>query len=368
VIERRSTRQIRSDGTFLTLAPNGVNALKSLGLADAVVAAGIVTTGLAIHNEHGRRLALVDYGAHGEVFGAPSVTIRRGALSAILLHAAEAAGVELRLEQELTGVAENESAIVIDAGGSEASFDALIACDGLRSTVRRLAFPDLPLPRYSGLIGTGGFAAAPRVAPTGGVMNMTFGRRAFFGYIQAPGQPVYWFNTYPAPQSEGGPIDDPVAYVAKIAAMHRDDPLDNATIMAAVPAIDRHYPIYDMPTLARWSSPRIVLMADAAHAVAPHSGQGASMAVEDALVLAACLARESTLVAAFRRFEGLRRRRTQAAIDLGRMSGSQKHAQTWLALRLRDLILPLVMPFGVKAQASLYRYRADLAPLAVPSR
>jgi 2-polyprenyl-6-methoxyphenol hydroxylase-like FAD-dependent oxidoreductase len=107
-------------------------------------------------------------------------------------------------------------------------------------------------------------------------------------------------------------------------------------------------------------------MGDAAHAVAPHSGQGASMAIEDALVLAACLDDSASLAAAFSRFESLRRDRVATAIAIGRQAGSQKHAQSWLALRIRDLILPLVMPMGVKAQERMFRFRADLTPLAQP--
>jgi 2-polyprenyl-6-methoxyphenol hydroxylase-like FAD-dependent oxidoreductase len=197
-------------------------------------------------------------------------------------------------------------------------------------------------------------------------MHMTFGKRAFFGYLKAPNQPVYWFDTYPAPESEAGPIRDAEAYAAKIADLHRDDPLDNARVLAAVKSIDRHYPIYDMPELPSWSNGRVLLMGDAAHAVAPHSGQGASMAIEDGLVLAACLAADPA--SAFGRFESLRRDRVQTAIKIGRMSGSQKHAQSWLALRLRDLILPLVMPMAIKAQERLFGFRADLTSLTPPTQ
>lgn len=364
VLERRNAEQVRNDGLFLTLAPNGINALKALGLADAVSAAGWDTAGLAIFNERGKRLGLVDYAAHRHDFGAPSVTIRRGALGGVLLDAAIAAGVDLRLGADLTSLAETDTGVTLDVGGARETFDAVIACDGLRSTIRRLRFPELPAPRYSGLIGTGGVVDVPGVAPTQGVMNMTFGKRAFFGYLKAVGGPVLWFNTYPAPEREAGPIADPAAYATRIAAMHRDDPLDNSKILQAVAAIPFHYPIYDMDELDRWSSARVLLMGDAAHAVAPHSGQGASLAIEDAVVLAACLA--DGVMEPLQRFETLRRQRVQTAIEIGRMAGSQKHAQSWLALRIRDLILPIVMPMGVRAQQRMFGFRADQTPLAQP--
>ena len=365
VYEKKTAEQVRTEGIFLTLAPNGVNALRSLGVADATVAAGLLTKGMAVFNERGKQLSIMDYGSHAARFGAPSVTIRRGALASVLHDAAVAAGIEFRFGEGIDAITDRGYEVAVEAQGS-ARYDALIACDGLRSTVRRTLFPELPQPRYSGLIGTGGVTPVDGVAPTNGRMNLVFGRKAFFGYQAEPGQPVMWFNTYPAPESAAGPIKDPKWYARFIEGLHRDDPLDDARIMAAVPEIDRHYPIYDMPELDHWFKGRVLLMGDAAHAVAPHSGQGASMAIEDALVLAASLEAESDIAAAFARFFRLRHERTQTVIKIGRMAGSQKHAQSWLELRIRDLVLPLLMPMGVKAQERIFSFRADRTPLAQP--
>jgi 2-polyprenyl-6-methoxyphenol hydroxylase-like FAD-dependent oxidoreductase len=365
LFEKKSTEQIRTEGVFLTLAPNGVNALRALGLADAVVAEGLLTKGLAMFNERGKQLGLMDYGTHATRFGAPSVTIRRGALGGVLLDAVEAAGIDLRCGIGIEAIEHDPDGVTVHSTRSE-RFDALIGADGLRSLVRRTLFPELPQPRYSGLIGTGGVTWVDGIAPTNGLMNMTFGKKAFFGYLAEPGHPVMWFNTYPAPESDTGPIKDAGHYARFIESLHRDDPLDNAKIMAGVESIDRNYPIYDMPELQHWSKGRVLLTGDAAHAVAPHSGQGASMAIEDGLVLASSLDADSSVEAAFARFFRLRQERTQTVIKIGRMAGSQKHAQSWLQLKIRDLILPLVMPMGVKAQERIFHFRSDQTPLAQP--
>ena len=68
VLEKRARGQVGEEGIFLTLAPNGFNALRGLGLADAVGAKGVVTTGIELHNEHGKQLGLIDYAAHAEAF------------------------------------------------------------------------------------------------------------------------------------------------------------------------------------------------------------------------------------------------------------------------------------------------------------
>ena len=365
VVERRSAEQVGNEGIFLTLAPNGLNALRGLGLADEVAAQGVLTTGILLHNERGKPLGFIDYAAHGTSFGAPSTTVRRGALGTILLSAAGAAGVELRFGCAIEGVSETGDGVTVGAGGQSDVFDILVAADGLRSTVRRLALPSLPQPVYNGLIGSGGIVDVPQVPPTGGRMLMTFGRQAFFGYIKDRDGPVYWFDSYPSPV-ERQREPDPASLARFLQGLHRDDPLDNYRIIASESAVTHLYPDYDIPSLPHWFTDRVVLVGDAAHAVTPHSGQGASMALEDALVLTACLDAEQEPRAAFHRFESLRRARVEAAVALGRQGGQSKKAQSWWQLRLRDLILPLVIPLGRSAQEKFFAFRADQAPLALP--
>ncbi|WP_248310501.1 FAD-dependent monooxygenase [Devosia sp. Root105] len=368
VFEKRSEKQVIDEGIFLTLAPNGMNALRGFGLAAEALRHGVETRAIVLHNEHGRALGTVDYARHAAQFGAPSVTIRRGALGEILLAAARAAGVPIQFETPVSAVANLETEVAATtADGVTHSFDVLVGADGLRSNVRSLTMPGLPSPAYNGLLGSGGIVDVPDVAPTDGRMLMTFGRRAFFGYIKDPGGPVYWFNSFPADEQQAQLIDRQAA-TGYFEALHRTDPAVNRRIIAAAaPQVSRIYPDYDVPSLPYWSKGRVILIGDAAHAVTPHSGQGASMALEDALVLAACLEAEATPENAFRRFEALRRDRVEAAVQLGRQGGMPKKAQGWLARRVRDLALPLFVPLGQRGQEQLFAFRADDTPLVRPN-
>ncbi|GLQ12463.1 FAD-dependent oxidoreductase [Devosia yakushimensis] len=368
VIEKRSEQQLADEGIFVTLAPNGMNALRGLGLADKARAAGVETRGIAFYNEHGRALGALDYNRHAKRFAAPSVTIRRGALGTVLLEAARAEAVAIRFGAAVEAVEETGSEVIVTtANGTKDSFDMLIAADGLRSAVRRLVMPGLPAPIYNGLQGSGGIVDVPELPPTDGRMRMTFGEKAFFGYIKEAGGPVYWFDTFPSADESRVETANGEDVLRLLADLHRTDPEVNRRIIAATdPATIRIYPDYDIPSLPRWSTDRVVLIGDAAHAVTPHSGQGASMALEDALVLAAAIEAEARPANAFARFESLRRARVEAAVRLGRQGGAPKKAQGWLALRLRDLLLPLFVPLGQKAQEQLFAYRADLNPLSPP--
>lgn len=367
IFEKRTEAQVLDEGIFLTLAPNGVNALRALGLADTAIERGVRTLALELRNENGKVLGTVGYEDHVQRFGAPSVTIRRGALSALLIDAAKKARIPIQFENAITAIAERQGGIVVTtADGSVQEFDYLIGADGLRSAVRRLAMPELPAPVYNKLLGGGGIIDVPEVPSTNGRMIMTFGRQASFGYIKETGGPVYWFNSFPAPESHAQ-FGDRTELTRVVKALHSTDPIANQRIIAAAAdRIDRFHPDFDIPSLPSWSKGRVALIGDAAHAVTPHSGQGGSMALEDAVVLAACIEAEESFTPAFKRFEALRRSRVEAAVRLGRQGGTPKKALNWWARKLRDLILPIFIPVGQKGQERLFAFRVDQAPLAPP--
>jgi 2-polyprenyl-6-methoxyphenol hydroxylase-like FAD-dependent oxidoreductase len=69
------------------------------------------------------------------------------------------------------------------------------------------------------------------------------------------------------------------------------------------PAEARYVPPIEELTLERWATGRVVLVGDAAHATSPNMAQGASMAVEDGMVLAEVLATGQPLGACLEAFE-----------------------------------------------------------------
>jgi 2-polyprenyl-6-methoxyphenol hydroxylase-like FAD-dependent oxidoreductase len=101
-------------------------------------------------------------------------------------------------------------------------------------------------------------------------------------------------------------------------------------------------PIHALPTLPTWHRGRVGLLGDAAHAVSPSAGQGASMAIEDAIVLARCLRDIAPPEEAFARYEALRRPRAEKIVATGRKRGTYKALNNRAAIWLRDQIMPLV--------------------------
>jgi 2-polyprenyl-6-methoxyphenol hydroxylase-like FAD-dependent oxidoreductase len=363
VFEARSKEAALCEGEFITLASNGMNGLRTVDCYEATLREGLETRAIEICNARGKRLALIDQSDHAAAFGAPAVTIKRGALTRILIEKCQTNGVAIHFGHRLTKADDRAHDVALAfSEGARISVDLLVAADGLRSFVRTQAFPDFPLPQFTGLIGTGGIVDAD-IADTDGVMRMTFGEQAFFGYIKTASHPVYWFDSFPIDTPDAVRALEPAALAAHVRQMHAGDPEPNMSILRVVDRIERSYPIFDMPPLPGWSKGRVVLLGDAAHAIGPHAGQGASMAIEDAVVLSSCLADTLDYGAAFAHYEALRRPRIERVVKLTRQNASRKRKNSRLGLFLMGLLLPLFISLSVKASRKLFAYRVDLEPL-----
>src|SRR6185369_14582065 len=112
LFEARS-RVALAEGAFLTLAPNGINALRASGLAERISALGMPTLGFEILNGSGRLLAHIDERDAQREAGATSVTLKRSALLGALLAEAEALGAEVHFEHVLTGIGRLDDGVAL---------------------------------------------------------------------------------------------------------------------------------------------------------------------------------------------------------------------------------------------------------------
>ena len=141
--------------------------------------------------------------------------------------------------------------------------------------------------------------------------------------------------------------------IAGLRQLHRRDPAPVRAILDAVASTPTPYPIFDMPPLATWHRGRVVLLGDAAHAVGPHAGQGASLAITDALTLAAELARCHDPATAFASYQSLNQPLVDKVVRVTARNASNKRQTTALSRALRRLILPLVLPLGQRSNRRL---------------
>jgi salicylate hydroxylase len=106
----------------------------------------------------------------------------------------------------------------------------------------------------------------------------------------------------------------------------------------------RYWPLYDMRPLTKWTNGRAALVGDAAHPVLPFLAQGAVMALEDAVALAAHLSDSSRDIdASLRSYENARRRRTNRVAVASRRNGDIYHMRGVAALA-RNSAMKLAPP------------------------
>lgn len=342
-------------GAFLTLAVNGLEALRLLDLHDLVCDLGMDTPVMEIRNARGKLLATTSQ---------PSRTLRRADLYQALRDEAVRRGVRIHYGKRLADASATSGGVrAVFADGGEAEGDLLVGADGLRSRTRSLIDPGAPRARYVGLLNTGGFAEGVRVQGRPGVCYFIFGRRCFFGYMIHPEGRVWWFANPPS-RREMTPEElaaiTPEQWRARLMDLFEGDTGPMREIIAATPHILPGWSTYDYPRVPKWSGGRMVLVGDAAHATSPSSGQGASMAIEDAVVLGKCLRDVPDTAGAFTAFERLRRERVERVVAQGKRNGDGKAPGAGGAF-VRDLILPVVMRQVEKrnALAWMHDYRIN---------
>jgi 2-polyprenyl-6-methoxyphenol hydroxylase-like FAD-dependent oxidoreductase len=353
-------------GAFLVLAPNGVNALAAIGLGHVVAAAGgLPLEGIRFTDARGRPIGRLDGSADLARYGARSHLLRRGRLHAELTEAARRSGARIERGARVVAVEEGPYSVLARlADGRGVRGDVLLGADGVRSHVRGLTFPAAPAPSYTGIVDCGGWT--PVDLPDTAEQVMVFGRQAFFAYVVRD-HVAYWFTNLaePAePTRDRSAHDDGAAWLDRIRCAHDDDPAPVRRILAAVTTLGGSWPVHDLPHLPSWHTDRVGLLGDAAHATSPSAGQGASLAVEDAAVVARLLGALDP-PAALATFERLRRPRAEAIVALGRRLGNRKTPSARAAW-LRNRLLPLFLRMGAAQAAGQYGYRVEDVP--VPAR
>ncbi|MFF8652645.1 FAD-dependent monooxygenase [Streptomyces huasconensis] len=292
-------------GAGISLWPNALRALDTLGLADTVRALGAEEATGGVRDRRGRWLSRTDNAELARRFGHPLVVLHRAELLRALREALPSRS--LKPGSEVSGVREEGGRLVVDHRNGESLADLVVAADGLRSPVRRALWPEAPAPRYAGY--TAWRAVTEPLAEPPAEGAVTWGRGERFGFTALPGGRTYVFATVTLPQATALGTSEYAEMLRRFG--NWPDPVP--ALLAAVPpdAVLRH-DLYDLPPLSTFVRGRVALLGDAAHAMTPNLGQGACQALEDAVTLAHCLDTTADTDAALRSYDRLRRPRTQA--------------------------------------------------------
>ncbi|HVY56839.1 MAG TPA: flavin-dependent oxidoreductase [Xanthobacteraceae bacterium] len=340
--------EIKELGVGITLLPHAMREFAALGVADELLAAGIENVESCFFNRFGQ---LIYKEPRGKLAGYPypEVGIHRGRLHLILYRAAVA---RLGADRVLTG--HDCVAVEQDDGEARAFFidtvtrckldpvaaDAVIACDGIGSTVRRQFYPDEQV-AFAGIntwrgvtrrkpILTGRSYMRVGSILTGKIViypivdDIDGEGRQLINWMAEIKQDTFEKNDWNKP----GKLDD-------FLPLYRDWQFDWLDVAALIRDADfvLEYPMVDKDPVDRWTFGRVTLAGDAAHPMYPRGSNGAAQSAIDARTLADCFATHGDAREALRAYEAVRRPATAKVVRTNR-----EHPPDFINIKVEELV------------------------------
>lgn len=183
----------------------------------------------------------------------------------------------------------------------------------------------------------------------------------FGNFIEKLGEKLWW--TYvPYPESSVKNSSKLLwdEWKKKLLTLVQDDHLIIRKSIEQTKETLLYLPIYNIPHLPTWHRGLVCLIGDAAHAISPHAGQGATIAIEDSVVLAKCLRDIQDTKKAFALFEQNRKERAEKVVKVAQQLGDiftmTNSVKKWFR---NKVTIPLFIKRGVKFADWIYSYKID---------
>ena len=297
-------------GVGIIQQANVVRAMADLGLLDEYLDAGVGFDAVEIYLPDGTRAARVPSPRLIDRYPS-NVGIGRRALHKVLGDSARAAGAEIRLGVTVEALEDDGAGVNVSySDGASGRYDLIVGADGIYSQTRQTILPDAPRPEFTGQgVWRHNFARPATLdalhvynGPTGvGLVPISATLMYMYVTSREPGNPAY--------QRQGcaAAMRAKLAGTAPAIRALADQIVDDDEVV--------YRPLEAVFLDGPWHAGRVVLLGDAVHATTPHLGQGAGMAIEDALVLAEELARHDEPEAAFTAYRTRRIERCRYIVE-----------------------------------------------------
>jgi 2-polyprenyl-6-methoxyphenol hydroxylase-like FAD-dependent oxidoreductase len=302
---------------------------------------------LRIKDERGRILNEVDSYEVNERFGfTHNFAIHRADLHRVLLSLLKPDS--LILGKTCIDFTQDEKGVtVLFQDKSTATGDCLVASDGIHSVIRKKLLPTVT-PRYAGYTCWRAVIDNPPANFNVEESSETWGTSGRFGIVPLTENRIYWFACLNAKQN------DPRTRSFKIADLlqsfeHFHFPIPEIIMRTQDQQLIWN-DIIDLKPIKKFAFNKVVIMGDAAHATTPNMGQGACMAIEDAVVMTNSIHRASSVEEAFIDFEKKRIHRTTKIVQESWRLGKIAQLQNPLLVRLRNTAFKLTPPKALERQ------------------
>lgn len=326
-------------GGSITLFPNSMKVLRLIGIADKVIENGVVMEIAKFQDNYGKHLVNRSMGKI-DIYGEPTVTLRRSKLNNIIHEKAKELGIEIYFNKKVIGLTEKEESVQLEfEDGKITEGSIVLGCDGINSFVRKCVLKQDILPNYSGLVYFGGFVNNQKLIKK---LNLVFntqyisiGPTHFFAYsyIDNPKKgdaSILWY-CYLSQPNRLSKLDlnsmEDKKIIERVLKVHEGwhqpikEMIENTDDICKAS-------ISDIVEIENWRKNKIVVLGDAAHAMNPLSGQGAGTAMEDGYLIANLIDKfRNDYNSAFENFVRLRKDRTTKIARKARKSSKRTTVQ-----------------------------------------
>lgn len=321
----------------IVLQPNGLAVLYGLDLDERLMRRGVRLRSLRIADPNGR--TIVDVAVPRFADGLDhALVLRRDELIAALfdLIAAER-GIECHFDATVLEASAGGEVVYRDRSSSHrVAADVIVGADGVHSAIRRHS-------RLHAHVGRGlryVRGLGPEVA-LDGRMTEYWTALGIFG-VAPLRHGCYFYASADAPSLAHALAQRDVGLFRE--TWRRELPLAG-DVLAGVERVEDSFVV--RVDCERWSSGRIVLLGDAAHAMAPNLGQGAGSALADAAVLVWELAQPGETAAALARYEARRRPAVRAVQKIAGWLGRLSDLEPDGLRAVRDASLRALTPWVI---------------------
>lgn len=307
VVERASA--VRSGGYPIDIRGTAIHVIERMGLLPHVAAAHIASRDLTFVDAEGRAIATLPiYDLMGNETDR-DVELPRGELTGLLHGLTKDGAVRYRFADSIEALDDDGTGVAVRfKSGERARYDVVIGADGLHSNTRRLTFgPEEPFNRYLG--STFNLFSVPNDLGLshGAVVYAEAGRAAVVMAVR-DSPDLFAMLTFVTPKPPFGAHPDKAEQIQRTAAAFADGGWEVPRLVDALRrAEDLYFDTVSQIHMPCWSKGRVALVGDAAFAPSFRSGQGTSLALVGAYVLAGELAIHDNPTDAFSAYERIAR-------------------------------------------------------------
>ena len=317
-------------GAGLTVTPNATKGLIYLGLGEAMNKIGMAHDLQGVRHYQTKEIIVpLKRGKHMlEKYGAYQFQVHRADIHDILIESLEKHSPGcVFVDHQLVGLDEKSDKVkLIFNNQAEYECDFVIGADGTRSIVRQ-SILGTDEPEFSGYVAWRG------IVPTDGLDESDFDECGSSAFI-APGRVFarylirdakeYNYVAFLATEKwaeEGWSIPSKVETVLETFSDYNQQVKN--IILATPPEGCYKWGIFTRKPINKWSSERVTLLGDAAHPLEPFMGQGASMAIEDGVVLGRIIEDSDDFIEIIERYETARIERSHFVTEHSKKAGQR---------------------------------------------